>query len=84
MSTSDKRPERPTGADHAAPEAAPAGTGRSAATDDASHQADPSARKSAPATPAKPRDTREERLAAALRANLRKRKAAARPDSKQR
>eukprot|EP00873_Tetraselmis_striata_P015031 jgi/Tetstr1/435295/TSEL_024214.t1 len=46
-----------------------------------SHPADPSARESAPAAPPKTRDTREERLAAALRANLRKRKAAARPRS---
>ncbi|WP_425088232.1 hypothetical protein [Stappia sp.] len=81
MSTSNERPERPTGADHSAFEAAPAGTDRSAAPDDASHPADPSARESAPAAPPKTRDTREERLAAALRANLRKRKAAARPRS---
>lgn len=81
MSTSDKRPKRPTGADHSAFEAAPTGTDRSAASDDASRPADSSARESTSAAPATPRDTREERLAAALRANLRKRKAAARPRS---
>jgi hypothetical protein len=81
MSTSDKRPDRPTDAGQATAETPPAGTDRSAAAGDASHEADPRARESASAAPSKPGDTREERLAAALRANLRKRKAAARPRS---
>jgi hypothetical protein len=75
MSTSDKRPAHPTGADHAASETATAGSDRCAATGERSHRADPSARDGTPAAPSKPRETREERLAAALRANLRKRKA---------
>lgn len=72
--------ERDTAADPQAGEAAD----RAAKQAPAPAGSSPNPGAAAPDTPArtKPQDTREERLAAALRANLRKRKAAARPGSR--
>jgi hypothetical protein len=93
MSTSDKNTTHPQApgeapakrdADSASHPKAGQTADRTAKQPSASAGPSPTLDTAAPDTPArsKPLDPREQRLAAALRANLRKRKAAARPGSK--